>query len=359
MFTITSNVSNAVIRINGIEQASIEVVSGSTVNWEVIAEGYYTQSGSEVITADTEKHIELESIATLVSIAAEFTQGEATIFNEQEVDELKKYLVVTANYDDGTSRTIEDYTLSGELLGGESEIEVSFGGKTTSFSANVTEVVIPSEYTRYDYIEKKTTNKNQVAPSNFIYLAAYEDYNQLSLQMNLAHKSNATIDESGTIGSRLASGSGINYYAVYWKSGSGEIKLRLRNMTCVYNVATTQKFAKIVIDNPATSPLSIQVNNGEKKEFAWTDSVVIPHPMCLFNNIPNGSTSSYYINRDSQIGEMIFRKASGECVSFYVPTVYDGMIGMYEVLSKTFYTAQTASAVTISNSSCYYNVGNW
>ena len=359
-FAITTNINNATIKINGIEQSSIVVYAGATVNWEVSKEGYYTQSGTTVVDADTTKNVELEMIVELTSISATFTQGDATIFNEQSIEDLRKYLVVTANYADGTSSITEDYDLSGELTGGINTIDVSLAGKTTSFDVNVIEVSVPSDYIRYDYIQKKITTKSQVTPSNFIYLAAYEDYNQLSLQMNLGHRDDSVGDDSGTLGSRLASGSGINYYAIYWKSGSGEIKARLRNMTCTYNVSTTQKFAKIVIDNPSTSPLSITVNDGEKKDYAWTDSLVIPHEMCLFNNIPNGSTSSYYINRDSQIGEMIFRKASGECVAYYIPVVNSGnKIGMYDIITKQFFTAATDAAVTTTNSGCYYSVGNW
>lgn len=358
-FTIDAD-EGAIVKINGAEQSSITVLAGSTVNWEVSKEGYHTQSGAALIIKDTTLNIKLVSSAELVSISAEFNQGERTIFNEDGLDELRKYLVVTREYDNGMSEVTEEYELSGELVGGTNTITVIVDDKSTTFDVDITEVAIPSGYTRYGYIQKKTTDKSLVAPSNFIYLSEYEDYNVLSMEANIGHKPSSGSDTSATLGARLASGDGINYYAIYWTSGSGEIKIRLRNTTFVYPVATSDKFAKIVVNNKETSPLTIRVNDGAEREYAWTGSYVIPHPMCLFNNIPDGSTSSYYINRDSQIGEIRFRDYDGRCVGYYIPVVSaDSKIGMYDVISQKFYTAKTASAVTTTNSGCYYSVGNW
>ena len=358
-FTIDAD-EGAIVKINGVEQSSITVLAGTTVNWEVSKEGYHTQSGAVLVIKDTTLNIKLVSSAELVSISAEFNQGERTIFNEDGLDELRKFLIVTKEYDNGMSEVTDDYTLTGELVGGTNAITVSVDDKSTTFEVNVTEVVIPSGYARYGYIQKKTTNKSQVAPSNFIYLSEYEDYNALSMEANIGHKSSSSSDTSGTLGARLASGDGINYYAIYWTSGSGEIKVRMRNTTFIYPVATSAKFAKIVVNNREASPLTIQVNDGAERDYAWTNSYVIPHPMCLFNNIPDGATGTYYINRDSQIGEIRFRNYDGRCVGYYIPVLSaNSKIGMYDVISQKFHTAETASAVTTTNSGCYYSVGNW
>lgn len=358
-FAITTNVADATVKINGVEQASVTVIAGSIVNWEVTRDGYHSQSGSDVVNTDVTRYIELLPEINVTSVIAEFTQGERTIFDIEGIDSLRKYLKVTANYEDGTSEIAEYYTLSGTLTDGVSMITVSFGGKTTTFEADITAFVIPEGYTRYDYIEKKTTSQSRVAPSNFIYLNGYEDYNTLSMEAIIAHKANTTGDEAGILGTRLESGSGINYYAIYWKAGSGTVNVRLRNKTYAYTVPTTTKKATIIVDNPSTSPLTVKINDGEAVEYNWTDSLVIPHPMSLFNNLPHGSTATYYINRDSQIGDLVFRKENGECVGYYTPVVYDGRIGMYDQISKEFYTSAIESATTVGNSGCYYAVGNW
>lgn len=127
-FSITTNVEGATIKINGVEQSAVTVVAGSTVNWEVAIEGYHTQSGSEVVQSDTIRLVELLPVVEVESLTALFTQGQRTIFDEQELDDLRRYLVVTANYADGTNTLTDNYVLSGTLYGGTSSVTVSFGG---------------------------------------------------------------------------------------------------------------------------------------------------------------------------------------------------------------------------------------
>ncbi len=82
---------------------------------------------------------ELFPDATLESITAVFTQGSATIYTADTLDTLKQYLTVTATYSDSTTAVVTDYTLSGTLAAGTSTITVSYGGKTDTFTVNVTE----------------------------------------------------------------------------------------------------------------------------------------------------------------------------------------------------------------------------
>lgn len=92
---------------------------------------------------------ELESVlygdAVLLSITAVYTQS-GTVYENDSLDDLKSDLVVTAHYDDNTSRTINAYTLSGTLTEGTSTITVAYGGKTATFTVNVTEAQI--DYTK-------------------------------------------------------------------------------------------------------------------------------------------------------------------------------------------------------------------
>jgi len=73
----------------------------------------------------------------LVSITAVYTQS-GTVYDTDSLDSLKSDLVVTANYEDGTSSAVSDYTLSGTLAEGMSTITVTYGGKTATFSVTVT-----------------------------------------------------------------------------------------------------------------------------------------------------------------------------------------------------------------------------
>lgn len=75
--------------------------------------------------------------ANLLYITAVYTQS-GTVYNTDTLDSLKSDLVVTANYDNGTSETVTAYTLSGTLTEGTSTIVVAYGGKSTTFNVTVT-----------------------------------------------------------------------------------------------------------------------------------------------------------------------------------------------------------------------------
>ena len=356
-FTITTNITDATIKINGTEQSSVWVPQGETVDWEVSKSRFYTQSGSEVVESDITKHIELQPVE-VESIVAEFTPGNRTFFNEQDLNDFRKYLVVTVNYIDGISMVTEDYTLSGELTGGTSTVTVAFGNQTTTFDVEVTEIVIPEGYTRYGWIATKSDKSiGNKAPSNFIYLLAYEDMNKLSSEFILGEKPGITRAGCGVCGARLSMDSG-SWYGLYIKETCVNVDLR-GGTGKIDHPKDLSKF-RLVIDNPPTSPCSASINNGETTMTReWTDSPVINCGMSLFNNIPNGSNSGMSFNFSTLIGEIIFRDYDGVCVGYYIPVTHNGKIGMYDIISGGFCTAETASAVTDGKSGCLYKVGNW
>lgn len=74
----------------------------------------------------------------LASISAVFTQGSTTIYTTDSLNTLKQNLVVTATYYNGTTATITNYVLSGELTAGTSIITAIYGGKTATFEVTVT-----------------------------------------------------------------------------------------------------------------------------------------------------------------------------------------------------------------------------
>lgn len=77
---------------------------------------------------------------TLLSITANFQQGQAVVYNTDSLDSLKQYLTVTAVYDDASTETVPSsaYTLSGTLTTGTSVITVTYEGKTDAFNVTVT-----------------------------------------------------------------------------------------------------------------------------------------------------------------------------------------------------------------------------
>lgn len=72
-------------------------------------------------------------------IAATFTQGSTTIYTTTLLDNLKSILAVKKIYDDNTTETITNYTLSGTLVVGTSIVTVTSGAYTTTFTVTVSE----------------------------------------------------------------------------------------------------------------------------------------------------------------------------------------------------------------------------
>ena len=77
--------------------------------------------------------------ASVASITAVFTQGQAVIYDTDSLDTLRQYLVVTAFYDDSTSEVVTNYTLSGTLTAGTSTITARYMNKTDTFTVTVSE----------------------------------------------------------------------------------------------------------------------------------------------------------------------------------------------------------------------------
>lgn len=88
--------------------------------------------------------------ANLVSISAVFEQGSAVIYDTDDLDTLKQYLTVTANYSDSTTEVVTAYTLSGTLTEGTSTITVTYGGKTDTFNVTVTAHIINGWLYRFE-----------------------------------------------------------------------------------------------------------------------------------------------------------------------------------------------------------------
>ena len=75
--------------------------------------------------------------ATLSSISASYNQGDRVIYPSTNLVDLKIGLNVTGTYSDGTTQTLTDYTLSGNLTVGTSTITVTYKDKTCTFSVTV------------------------------------------------------------------------------------------------------------------------------------------------------------------------------------------------------------------------------
>lgn len=97
---------------------------------------------------------------TLDSISAVYTQGGTIVYPTTSLNSLKSGLVVTANYSDGSNKTITDYSLSGTLTVGTSTVTVTYNGKTTTFNVAVSEVA--EENVLFSFNSSEGTDVNTI-----------------------------------------------------------------------------------------------------------------------------------------------------------------------------------------------------
>lgn len=299
---------------------------------------------------------------TLSSISAVYTQS-GSVYEYTPLSSLKTNLVVTAHWSNNTTSTVAstDYTLSGTLEEGTSTITVSYDGETTTVNVVVSAVSLPEGYTRYDYIQKKSNSSQNVADTKLIILNSQPNLNELSLSAIIAKKS-GYYNDGGCMGVRTTS-TWTTGFGMYWASSSNHAKLQLAIRGAGIEETMSEEIpdtaTKIDIINPATSPVSVYKNGTLQCTLAWTNSSTNNNGFRILA-FPVPGTSSTTMNHSARIGKLKFYKyETEECVGYYVPAVYDGVIGMYDAISQAFYTSSDSTSTTIANSGCLYAVDNW
>lgn len=176
---ITSiTLNDSIVTLNGSETHQLvatTVPAGGSVVWSTSDSSVATVSntglvtsignGEATITASSGSvsatcEVTVSGFVTLESISAVYTQTVA-VYETDSLDSLKSDLVVTATYDDSTTATVTNYTLSGTLEEGTSTITVTYGGKTDTFDV-VVSGYLPSGYTAYDYVVPVVSFGNQI-----------------------------------------------------------------------------------------------------------------------------------------------------------------------------------------------------
>lgn len=160
------------------------------------------------------------TVVTLTSISATYGGGE--VASGTALSDLTD-IVVTGIYSDGSTKTITNYTLSGEIVEGTNTITVSYGGLTTTF-----EVVGTASTRTYLEIDATATNLHNAT--------AYRDDGETSATIGggagYGYVLNQTFDEDIDI-----------HFKITW----GETTL-WRNLYLASAVPTTLNDSKIYTD---------------------------------------------------------------------------------------------------------------
>lgn len=151
------------------------------------------------------------------SIRAVFTQGSTTIYDTDELYALKQYLTVTVTYSDGTTKEVNNYTLSGKLVAGTNTITVAYNKKTTTFNVTVTHQAKTLESISATFNPSASITTDNVLDDLRPYLTVRASYSDGS---------------TNTITNYVLSGS-LNV-------GTNTITVTYNNKTATFNVNVTQ-----------------------------------------------------------------------------------------------------------------------
>ena len=291
-------------------------------------------------------HDALYPPAELESISAVYTQS-GTVYDTDSLDSLKTDLVVTATYVDSSTAVITSYTLSGTLIEGTSTITVAYGGKTATFTVNVTHAM---PYTFYDYIQgdgKAYLNTGLAAATYCTNSYAQE----VKVAGHASESSKAVCgarQQWGSNNARVVWHTGATYAQTYCGKDTGYIMSGSSLDVPVVIKTTTDK--KIYCDNTLIDTA--------------TGSVTITHTglITLFAECSSGQGSGYvaipntnaYAGAFSNCRIYYFKvwDSNGDLVSEIKPALRlsDNAIGMYDTVRDVFLeNARDQGAFTLGN----------
>lgn len=312
--------------------ASETVVSSS----EYVLSGELTAGTSTVTVSYGGKTTTFDVVVSaveLASISADFEQGSAVFYTDTPLDDLKPYLTVTANYDDGTSAVVTAYTLVGVLAVGESTITATYSGKTATFTVTVTSrrrSELPAAYEQVEYIQGTGTQWMDLGVVSQIPFAARAKISYINRESNVLTGESASdaeytrfrffgfgdFNSSGTynqIGARVGANG--------WVFGAGY------NYNVLYDVEMG------VYNSGSTVHVYVNIDGVQVNDTALTYGVRVGHPMLLYKRA--GDT---WIGKNAQFHSLVIHSTSNQVIFDGIPCIRksDNATGMYDVVTNTF-----------------------
>ena len=255
----------------------------------------------------------------LVSISAVFNQGANIIYDDDDLSYLNQYLTVTATFDDNSTAVITSYELSGSLDQAESTITVTYEGKTTTFTVNVT---LPM----YDYLPSRD--------------GVLSDFEGITKYVKTAGNWSETVTASGNLRVQGTSSSNSEYNQFVFSSlggadGSHVHEGRIKVELDVYQVATTTPTTGIY-------SCSLKLSNGSNG--------------LTFGQAKNGSNINLnYAESTAKTAKTI---ESGDVWHTYDLRYSDSVpIQKATIDGESLFSSNTLSSVS-TTSSCLMGVGN-
>ena len=263
----------------------------------------------------------------LDSITALYSTGGTPVMEGATLNDLKQYLVVTANYADGSSAIVTNYTLSGNLNVGDNTITVTFEEETTTFTATITSI-LPSGYTRLTYIE-----------------TAGDSYAQTSLtSADVLHgEYEFMVTNAAAQNGNHHFFSSLNTVMPFFKTSGGNprisAKLKANDVITsgsnLYDWQLNTRYRWEAYPDLIINDTYI-MTNGEGTTTSSTDYFY------LFNYGTPGSSTNFY-------GRLYYIKIYGnnnELIFNGIPAKNNNIAGLYDSVSGTFITSDTNTQFT-------------
>lgn len=173
-------------------------------------------SGTGTATTSLISELSL-ALKIAVSIQATFNQGQNVIYSNASHNDLRPYLTVTVTYDDGSTATTTNYTISGSFRAGTTTFTVNVGELISTFTANITQADY-SAYLLYELPETTVFDGTNVIDTGLTPVSGASDSDWTILgKLSFEYSSSTDWPSQGFFG--------WNYYSIstgYVKCGMGK-----------------------------------------------------------------------------------------------------------------------------------------
>ena len=280
----------------------------------------------------------------VVSIEATFNQGQNIVYDDDSLTTLKQYLTVIGTQADSETIVIENYTLSGTLTVGTSTITVHYGDLTDTFNVTVTERLVPSGYTAYDYLTRSSEAvdyvETQITANPSMAIFDFECWFS-------AHDMSGN---NGLMGNRSTGGAAANKNEFAWYICDSAKNACIRTSTFgtpvqdmgdyIDNIERHVKYyyndgdSYVTIDNG--SPIAI--TNAVPRNPITPPQTTYGLWLCNINAMGVSAETSIAKGLGSKVGRIIFYNA-GTSVKLYdfIPAYNGTKYGFYERVNNVFY----------------------
>ena len=304
-----------------------------TIGGNDVTNLYYSSGSINIPNVTGDLVITVLASSAVASISAVFTQGSATIYDTDSLDTLKQYLTVTVNYADSTTETVTDYTLSGTLTAGTSTVTVSYGGKTTTFDAVVTET-LPSGYTHLDYV---TANGTQYIQTNLTESdLRYCGYEVKASSTGTTNGNGHLLSSANMFFTRLCYQSGRWYSTKRFGNESGTSAGGSIDQWVVGTVYVLEAFKN--------GSNLVSINGIPYRYFTPGSDYTASNKFAIFAYGGSVSTTKYRFHGNFYY--MKLENTDGELIHYFVPCKNaSNVVGLYDVIDGVFYPPTAGTLV--------------